>query len=84
MSLELFLAQYHVWLTNDTHALLVFVPGHPLINAVITTAVFFAVSQELSYAINALCAALAHAPAGRYATAALWLACAAGWTRALA
>lgn len=42
-----------MWLANDTRALLVFVPGLPVVNALLTTLVFFVVAHELGEALNA-------------------------------
>ncbi|XP_065834180.1 N-acetylneuraminate 9-O-acetyltransferase-like, partial [Oscarella lobularis] len=48
ISLELFIGQYHIWLANDTHSLLVVIPGYPLVNAVVTTFVFVCAAHEIS------------------------------------
>eukprot|EP00118_Oscarella_pearsei_P014946 m.131172 g.131172 ORF g.131172 m.131172 type:complete len:778 (+) comp38040_c0_seq18:156-2489(+) len=48
ISLELFIGQYHIWLANDTHSILVLIPGYPFINAIITTFVFVCAAHEIS------------------------------------
>jgi len=47
MSVELFIAQYHIWLAADAHGVLVFVPNYQTINALLTTFVFVCVVLEL-------------------------------------
>lgn len=39
----MFIAQYHIWLSNDTHGLHVLIPGYPVINATLTTFTFVCV-----------------------------------------
>jgi len=46
-SLELFIAQYHIWLAHDTKGVLVLIPNQPLFNVVVTTFVFVCVSHEI-------------------------------------
>jgi len=46
MSFELFLAQYHIWLVNDTNGILVLIPDHSTINAIVTTFVFIWITHE--------------------------------------
>ena len=58
VSLELFLGQYHAWLAMDTKALLVVVPGNPLLNGLVTTVLFTVLAHQLSSAFNVICAAL--------------------------
>lgn len=60
MSLELFLAQYHLLLANDTRALLVLLPGAPMLNAVLVFVVFLAACCQLSKALDELCSACVH------------------------
>lgn len=45
--LELFLAQYHIWLAADTHGVLVLLPGFPVLNLIVTTYIFVCVSHEI-------------------------------------
>lgn len=54
ISLELFLAQYHIFLARDTSAVLVFLPGFPVLNSLLTTSAFVYVSAGLSEAFNGL------------------------------
>ncbi len=61
----MFLAQYHVWLANDTRALLVLVPGWPMLNTVLVAVVFVAVARTLARSLDAIGAAAARAPAVR-------------------
>ena len=44
---QLFIAQYHIWLANDTHGILVLLPGHPLLNFLLTTTVFVVIAQDV-------------------------------------
>ncbi|XP_064602906.1 N-acetylneuraminate 9-O-acetyltransferase-like isoform X2 [Liolophura sinensis] len=50
ISLELFISQYHIWLADDTHKILVFIPGHPVLNVLTTTLIFVAVCCEIQTA----------------------------------
>jgi len=45
--LQLFISQYHIWLSADTQGLLVLVPGSPHVNAIVTSFVFVCVSHEV-------------------------------------
>ncbi|CAH8446601.1 unnamed protein product [Dicrocoelium dendriticum] len=47
ISLELFVGQYHIWLAQDAHGLLVFVPGLKSLNLLLTTTTFVVVCHEL-------------------------------------
>ncbi|CAL1272802.1 unnamed protein product [Larinioides sclopetarius] len=47
ISLELFIAQYHIWLAADTHGVLVLVPGYPVLNALVTSFIFVCVAHEI-------------------------------------
>eukprot|EP00117_Sycon_ciliatum_P004433 scpid31965/ scgid5533/ CAS1 domain-containing protein 1 len=47
-SLELFIAQYHVLLANDTRSLLVLVEGNPILNICIVTTIFVLVSHTVA------------------------------------
>lgn len=47
ISLELFIAQYHIWLAHDTKGVLVLIPDQPLLNVILTTYVFVCVSHEI-------------------------------------
>lgn len=47
-TLETYLLQHHVWLTSNAKTLVTIVPGgYPLINALVVTVLFVALSQEL-------------------------------------
>ncbi|GFU04031.1 n-acetylneuraminate 9-O-acetyltransferase [Nephila pilipes] len=54
ISLELFIAQYHIWLAADTHGVLVLVPGYPVLNALITSFLFVCVAHEIHVLTNIL------------------------------
>eukprot|EP00794_Sanderia_malayensis_P017222 gene17222-18943_t len=58
MSVELYIAQYHIWLAADSYGLLVLVPNYPIINALITTFVFVCIAVELKEVSDALSDAL--------------------------
>ncbi|XP_065185470.1 N-acetylneuraminate 9-O-acetyltransferase-like [Sycon ciliatum] len=47
-SLELFIAQYHVLLANDTRSLLVLVESNPILNICIVTTIFVLVSHTVA------------------------------------
>ncbi|XP_029649299.1 N-acetylneuraminate 9-O-acetyltransferase-like isoform X1 [Octopus sinensis] len=47
ISLELFIAQYHIWLASDTHGILVLVPGYPVLNVVITSYILVCICHEI-------------------------------------
>ncbi|KAK9502450.1 hypothetical protein O3M35_011229 [Rhynocoris fuscipes] len=47
ISLELCMCQYHIWLAADSHGVLVFVPGYPVLNVLITSFIFVCVAHEL-------------------------------------
>ncbi|KAI3385778.1 hypothetical protein SNEBB_000417 [Seison nebaliae] len=54
ISLELFICQYHIWLAADTKGILVLIPGAHVLNLVVTTTVFVAISHEINVCTNAL------------------------------
>ncbi|KAL3314690.1 hypothetical protein Ciccas_006690 [Cichlidogyrus casuarinus] len=43
----LYVAQYHIWLSADTHGILVMLPGYPVLNLVCTTFILVCVCFEL-------------------------------------
>ena len=45
---QLFIAQYHIWLADDTHKLLVILPQFPVLNVVLTTFVFVCAAHEIN------------------------------------
>jgi hypothetical protein len=47
ISLELFVAQYHIWLAADTHGLLVLVPNNPVMNIIVSSFVFVCAAHEI-------------------------------------
>ncbi|KAK2142469.1 hypothetical protein LSH36_951g03010 [Paralvinella palmiformis] len=47
ISLELFIAQYHIWLAADTHGVLVLVPNYQVMNVIITSFVFVCAAHEI-------------------------------------
>ncbi|XP_076362337.1 N-acetylneuraminate (7)9-O-acetyltransferase isoform X2 [Tachypleus tridentatus] len=49
ISLELFIAQYHIWLAADTHGVLVLVPSYPVLNVIITTFIFVCIAHEVHH-----------------------------------
>ena len=51
---QLFIVQYHIWMTPDTDGQLVLVPGHPHVNAVITSFVFVCAAHEIHYVTEQL------------------------------
>ncbi|XP_013788587.1 N-acetylneuraminate 9-O-acetyltransferase-like isoform X2 [Limulus polyphemus] len=49
ISLELFIAQYHIWLAADTHGVLVLVPSYPVLNVIITSFIFVCIAHEVHH-----------------------------------
>ncbi|XP_014250867.1 N-acetylneuraminate 9-O-acetyltransferase [Cimex lectularius] len=47
ISLELCICQYHIWLAADSHGVLVFVPGYPVLNVLITSFIFVCAAHEI-------------------------------------
>ncbi|XP_074654898.1 N-acetylneuraminate (7)9-O-acetyltransferase-like isoform X2 [Tubulanus polymorphus] len=47
ISLELFIAQYHIWLAADTHGVLVLIPSNQVLNIIITTFIFVCTCHEI-------------------------------------
>ena len=56
IGLQLFIAQYHIWLADDTHAILVLVPGNALLNHIVTTFIFVCVAHEIHVVTSTLAA----------------------------
>jgi len=54
MSLELFIGQYHIWLSNDGFGVHVLIPGFPTLNALVTTFTFVCMIHE----VKQLCSTL--------------------------
>eukprot|EP00095_Tigriopus_kingsejongensis_P006689 maker-scaffold25_size650667-snap-gene-1.20 protein:Tk06689 transcript:maker-scaffold25_size650667-snap-gene-1.20-mRNA-1 annotation:"conserved hypothetical protein" len=47
ISLELFIAQYHIWLAADTHGVLVLIPNYPVVNLILTSFIFICAAHEI-------------------------------------
>ncbi|TPP67362.1 CAS1 domain-containing protein 1 [Fasciola gigantica] len=47
ISLELFIAQHHIWLSADGNGILVLLPGYPLLNLALISFVFVCVCHEV-------------------------------------
>lgn len=47
VSLELYVAQHHIWLSADGNGILVLLPGYPLLNLAVTSFLFICVCCEL-------------------------------------
>ncbi len=54
ISLELFIAQYHIWLAADTAGVLVLVPESPVANVMITSFVFACAAHEIGEVTSAV------------------------------
>ena len=70
LHVEMFIAQYHIWLrwppspgelhctgncySADTHGVLVLTPNYPVINVLLTTFIFICACHELHQVIDAL------------------------------
>ena len=61
ISLELFVLQYHIWLANDAHGLLV-LANHipPFLNTSLTTIIFFVLAYEVRVVTSSLGKYLEH------------------------
>ncbi|CAB0017001.1 unnamed protein product [Nesidiocoris tenuis] len=49
ISLELCFCQIHIWLAADSHGVLVFVPGYPVLNVLITSFIFVCAAHEIRH-----------------------------------
>ena len=47
LNLELFIAQYHIWLSADTHGVLVLIPNYPVVNVLLTSFIFVCACHEI-------------------------------------
>jgi len=47
ITLETYIAQFHLWLVNDAKGRLVYIEGYPLMNFVIATGVYLLISSLL-------------------------------------
>ncbi|XP_025020472.1 N-acetylneuraminate 9-O-acetyltransferase isoform X5 [Python bivittatus] len=54
ISLELFICQYHIWLSADTKGILVLIPGNPMLNIIVSTFIFVCVAHEIFQITNDL------------------------------
>jgi len=52
ISLELFISQYHIWLSADSHGVLVLIPNYPVMNILVTSFIFVCACHEI-HAITA-------------------------------
>jgi hypothetical protein len=59
VSLQLFTAQYHVWLAADGHGILVLLPRWPVFNVILTSFIFGCIAHELRVVTDRLAAFLA-------------------------
>ncbi|RWS30776.1 hypothetical protein B4U80_10615 [Leptotrombidium deliense] len=48
ISLELFICQYHIWLSADTYGVLVLVPSYPVLNVIVTSFIFVCIAHEIN------------------------------------
>lgn len=46
-TLETYLMQHHIWLTSNAKTLLTIIPGHPKINMLVVTFIYFVTSRKL-------------------------------------
>ena len=51
---QLFIAQYHIWMADDTHGVLVLIPNNPVINVIVTSFIFVCVAHEINVATSKL------------------------------
>ena len=42
------IAQYHIWLSADTHGVLVLIPNYPVLNVLLTSFIFICACHELN------------------------------------
>ncbi|CAF0987357.1 unnamed protein product, partial [Didymodactylos carnosus] len=54
ISLELFVAQYHIWLVANGHGALTIIPRMPTLNLILTTFIFICIAHELHIITNVL------------------------------
>ncbi|XP_023335374.1 N-acetylneuraminate 9-O-acetyltransferase [Eurytemora carolleeae] len=47
ISIELFISQYHIWLSADSHGVLVLIPNYPVLNILLTSFIFVAACHEI-------------------------------------
>jgi len=48
ISLELFISQYHIWLSADSHGVLVLIPNYPVMNILLTSFIFVCACHEIN------------------------------------
>ena len=51
---QLFIAQYHIWLSADTHGVLVLIPNNPVLNVIVTSFIFVCAAHEINVATSKL------------------------------
>ena len=56
-----------MWLAADAGGLLVLVPGHPVLNAIVSSSILYVLAHELAGAINAIVEGCAKRAAARWA-----------------
>ena len=54
ITLETYLLQHHVWMADSAKSLVVLVPGWPLVNFVVVTALYFLLAKQLHTATSVL------------------------------
>jgi len=47
ISLELLISQYHIWLSADSHGVLVLIPNYPVMNLLLTSFIFVCACHEI-------------------------------------
>lgn len=48
ISLELFVSHFHIWLSADSHGILVLVPQFPVINILVVSYIYVCIAHEVS------------------------------------
>jgi len=54
ISLELFISQYHIWLADDTHKVLILIPQSPFLSVILSSIIFVIISYQLNTITNSL------------------------------
>lgn len=55
ISLELFILQYHIWLSADANGILVLFPSYPVLNVLLTIFIFILAAHECNLLTRKLC-----------------------------
>merc|ERR1712029_290740 len=58
INLEMFIAQYHIWLAADSHGVLVLIPNYPVVNILLTSFIFLCICHEIHMITGVLSRAL--------------------------